>query len=50
MIDRVVLRNPLYTGHKLNEYKTFKQRAGRLLNDLCTLNLQPISEGQKRLC
>ena len=36
---------PVDTGRKLNVYKTFKGRPGRLLNVLCTLNLRPVSTG-----
>ena len=32
--------NPVDTGRKLNVYKTFRRRPGRLLNVLCTLNLR----------
>ena len=31
------------TGRKLNVYKTFRRRPGRLLNALCTFNLRPVS-------
>ena len=33
------------TGRKLNVYKTFRRRLGRLLNVLCTFNLRPVSTG-----
>ena len=36
---------PVDTGHKLNVHKTFRRRAGRLLNVLCTFNLRPASTG-----
>ena len=36
---------PLDTGRKLNVYKTFKRRPGRLLKVLCTFNLHPVSRG-----
>ena len=38
-------RDPLGTGRKLNVYKTFRRRTGRLLNVLCTFNLRPVSTG-----
>ena len=34
---------PVDTGRKLNVYKTFRKRPGRLLNVLCTFNLRPVS-------
>ena len=34
--------NPVDTGRKLNEHKTFRRRPGRLLNVLCTFNLRPV--------
>ena len=37
--------NPVDTGRKLNEHKTFRRRPGRLLNVLCTFNLRPVSMG-----
>ena len=39
------LRVPLDTGRKLNMHKTFRRRPrrlGRLLNVLCTFNLDPV--------
>ena len=33
------------TERKLNLYKTFRRRPGRLLNVLCTFNLRPVSTG-----
>ena len=33
------------TGRKLNVYKTFVRRSGRLLNVLCEFNLRPVSTG-----
>ena len=36
---------PVDTGRKLNVYKTFRRRPGRLLNVLCTFNLRPVSTG-----
>ena len=36
---------PVDTGRKLNVYKTFRRRPGRLLNILCTFNLRPVSTG-----
>ena len=30
--------NPVDTGRKLNEHKTFRRRPGRLLNVLCKFN------------
>ena len=39
-------RNPVDTGHKLNVYKTFRRRPGRLLNVLCAFNLSPVSTGK----
>ena len=39
--------NPLDTGRKMNVYKTFRRRAGSLLNVLCTFNLRPVSTGEK---
>ena len=32
-------------GRKLDVYKKFKRRPGRLLNVLCTFNLRPLSRG-----
>ena len=37
--------NPADAGRKLNVYKTFRRRAGRLLNVLCKFNLRPVSAG-----
>ena len=34
---------PVDTGHKLNLYKTFRTRPGRLLNILCAFSLSPVS-------
>ena len=34
------------TGRILNIHKTFRRRAGRLLNVLCTFNLRPVSTGE----
>ena len=36
---------PVDTGRKLNVYKMFRRRPGRLLNVLCTFNLRPVSTG-----
>ena len=36
---------PVDTGRKLNLYKTFTRRPGRLLNVLCTYNLRLVSTG-----
>ena len=36
---------PVDTGRKLNVYKTFRRRPGRLLNVLCTFNLRHVSTG-----
>ena len=36
---------PVDTGRKLNVYKTFIRRLGRLLNILCTFSLSPLSAG-----
>ena len=36
---------PVDTGRKLNVYKTFGRRPGRLKNVLCTFNLRPVSTG-----
>ena len=33
---------PVDTGRKLNVYKTFRRRPGRLLNILCKFNLRPV--------
>ena len=41
-----LINNPVDTGRKLNVHKTFRGRPGRLLNDLCTLNLRPMSTGK----
>ena len=41
-------RNPVGTGRKMNVYKTFRRRSGRLLNVLCTFNLRPVSTGKLR--
>ena len=38
---------PVDTGHKLNIHETFRRRPGRLLNDLFTFNLRPVSTGFK---
>ena len=40
---------PLATGRKLKVYKTFRKHIGRLLNDLCTLNLRPLSRRIERV-
>ena len=32
---------PVDTRRKLNVYKTFRRRPGRLLNVICTFNLRP---------
>ena len=37
---------PVDTGRKLNVYKTFRRRLGRLLNVLSTFNLRPVSTGK----
>ena len=37
--------NPVDTGCKLKVHKTFRRRAGRLLNVLCTFNSCPVSTG-----
>ena len=37
--------NPVDTGRKLKVHKTFRRRAERLLNVLCTFNLCPVSTG-----
>ena len=36
---------PVDKGRKLNVYKTFRIRLGRLLNVLCTFNLRTVSTG-----
>ena len=36
---------PVDTGRQLIVHKTFRRRPGRLLNDLCTFNLRPVSTG-----
>ena len=36
---------PVGTGLKLNAYKTFRRRPGRLLNVLSTFSLRPVSKG-----
>ena len=36
---------PVDKGRKLNVYKAFRRRPGRLLNVLCTFNLRPVSTG-----
>ena len=36
---------PKDTGRKLNVYKTFRRRPGRLLNILCTFSLRPVPTG-----
>ena len=38
--------NPLDTGGKLNVHKTFRRCLGRLLNILCTFNLDPMPRGK----
>ena len=38
--------NPVDTRRKLNVHKTFRRRAGRFLNVLCTFNLRPVSTGK----
>ena len=40
--------SPVDTGRKLNVYKTFRRRPGRLLNVLCAFSLRPVSAGRKR--
>ena len=40
------LINPVDTGRKLNEHKTFRRRPGRLLNILITFNLRPCVYGE----
>ena len=40
---------PVGTGIKLNVYKKFRRRPGRLLNVLCTFNLRPVSTGLGQL-
>ena len=43
---KVIVSNfPVDTGRKLNVYKTFRRRPGRLLNVLCMFNLCPVSTG-----
>ena len=37
--------DPVDTGRKLNVHKTFRKHPGRLLNDLRTFNLRPVSIG-----
>ena len=39
--------NPLDTWRKLNVNTKFRRHPGRLLNALCTLNLRPVSRGNK---
>ena len=39
--------NLLDTGRKLNVHKTFRRRPGRVLNVLCTFNLQLLSMGNQ---
>ena len=40
-----LLNCPVDTGGKLNVYKKFRRRPGRLLNVLCTFNLRSVSTG-----
>ena len=47
---KIMSKNPLDTGLKLNVHKTFRRRPGRLLNVLCTFNLLPVSTGKHRFC
>ena len=39
--------NSVETGRKLDVHKTFRRRAGRLLNVLCMFNLRPVSTGKE---
>ena len=41
--------DPVDTGRKLSVHKTFRRRAGRLLNVICTFNLRPVSTGKADL-
>ena len=41
--------NPVDTGRKLNINKTFRRRAGLLLNVLCTFNLRPVLRGKLKI-
>ena len=41
----VVCSIPIDTGRKLNVHKTFSGRSGRVLNNLYTFNLRPVSTG-----
>ena len=43
--DSFCSSSPVDTGRKLNVYKTFRRRSGRLLNILSTFNLRPVSTG-----
>ena len=45
MIIVLVFNGLKVTGRKLNVHKTFRRPPGRLLNVLCTVNLQPVSRG-----
>ena len=38
--------NLLDTGRKLDVHKIFRRGLKRLLNDLCTFNLRPVSRGK----
>ena len=40
-----ILSFPTDIGIELDVHKTFRRRAGRLLNVLCTFNLRPVSTG-----
>ena len=40
-----LLNCPVDTGGKLNVYKKFRRRPGRLLNVLCMFNLRSVSTG-----
>ena len=42
----VTILHPVVTVRKLNIYKTFRRRPGRLLNVSCSFNLLPVSTGQ----
>ena len=46
--ELVTIPHPVHTERKLNVYKTFRGRPGRLLNILCTSNLRPVSNGQDK--
>ena len=46
---KISQKSPVDTGRKLNVHKTFRRRARRLLNVLCTFNLRPVSTGHRRV-